>query len=171
MGPIIAAFVFIALFCGFVSEDSYPTHDRDAVLAIGHDSRSTADLDDTDAQKYASTNFSFICDFNRRTSKLFTGAHHKTGSSLLNVYFVNTLIKYYIAQCIASQSETNAMIPTTKRDRFDVEWRIGHGHTDANKLRSFVASRRNSEQHFVILHLIRRPIDTVLSGYHYHAVT
>ena len=163
--PILVTLSIIASYCALVT-DSYPTRDAVHVVGRGVVNQSSADVD---AQKYAASNFSFICDFNRRTSKLFSGAHHKTGSSLLNVYIVNTLIKYWIRQCIASQP--NASIPTAKRERFDVEWGIGHGHTDTRKLGAFVASRRLNEQHVVLVHLIRHPLDTILSGYNYHKVT
>ena len=119
-------------------------------------------LTETDVIKYEKTSFSFICDYDRRSTGLFSGAHHKTGSSLLNILIINTILKYWRSHCAVDKERS---------DRLDVAWNIGHGHTHKDRLRRFVDSWNGKGRHFIILHLIRDPVDTILSGYNYHKIT
>lgn len=104
----------------------------------------------TDPQKYIITNFS-LCDV--LSSHILLGAHHKTGSMLLLYQLSQRVIGPYLkSEC-----------PSKKHQIFK-----SHYHLDADAIDKWLKSKNTENGHFVILNIIRAPLDTVLSAYNYH---
>eukprot|EP01084_Bolivina_argentea_P221205 374709_1 len=120
-----------------------------------------------DRMKYINTNHS-LCD-TLHYSQILISAHHKTGSQLIGWQFsTKTLGRYLHSKCPMKPS-------------FNIKPRgpyydyVGHLHeTDIDLFIAKILNRTHKIPsnyilpHIVFIHVIRNPIDTILSAYNYH---
>eukprot|EP01083_Nonionella_stella_P095091 266890_1 len=108
-------------------------------------------------EKYTVTNF-HLCDIAYK-SNIVLGAHHKT-STILLLYLL-----------------TRKGIVPIIRDKCDYKWDqnrfITHYHLSGTFINEFLTlpprlHNRNTN-HYVVINIVRDPVDTVLSAYNYHA--
>lgn len=116
-----------------------------------------------DQLKYIDSNYSLICDYNPINTSIKSGSHHKTGTHILNRKILPNIMKYWVDKCTSmvineSHLETKVRKITGKMDT---------SHMMSRNIFKTLKSHSN-HQHLMILHIIRNPIDTILSGYNYH---
>eukprot|EP01084_Bolivina_argentea_P221204 374707_1 len=119
-----------------------------------------------DVIKYRNTNHS-ACDI-LYYSQILIGAHHKTGTQLITYQLTTkSLVRYFSSKCWLNKY--------IKHQKKRIKMFL---HLDEQEIQSFIDKTLNKIQklklmettqiHIVFLHIIRNPIDTILSAYNYH---
>ena len=131
----------------------------------------------TDIEKYNITNFQ-LCDIAYKSHLLF-GSHHKTGSMLL----LHLIGHKGIVHLLRKKCEENKAYHSHYRHDpwYSPNWFQPKYHLTAAKIHYFMADsgkkvwrnqrrfpKDTQDYHYVILNIIRNPIDTILSAYNYH---
>eukprot|EP01084_Bolivina_argentea_P138055 243141_1 len=114
--------------------------------------------------KYKQTNFNFFCDYNPNKTILFTGTHHKTGT-FINSYIINSILTHWTIKCLDMKDN---VIKYTYHTLYNMN-SIGDEHINVFGIRERL-KKWQKQNHFIVLHYIRKPIDTILSGYNYHKI-
>ena len=124
-----------------------------------------------DQLRYMQTGYSFICDYDPTKTMLRVGSHHKTGTIISCQKIFPTIITYWMDKC------TNLITPDINSMNHDyhalqqevekVTGRIFIGHIQSHDISAYI-SMIHDNQHMMLLHFIRNPVDTILSGYNYH---
>lgn len=98
-----------------------------------------------------------ICNLNG--SKILFGAHHKTGTVLLNTFIRKRITEYLYKTCNVTYSRTLPIYNILSTNGLSVY-----------EIKEFISSRGFNQDRIIIVNMIRCPIDTILSGYNYHLV-
>lgn len=111
---------------------------------------------------YIEDNYTFFCDFHPKKTKLFLSTNHKTGTRLLSNVIFKEIFSHYSQKCNNK---------TWKGWGFDKSI-----HVNSTEIKKWIQELeinnfKNSNKYWIILNMIRDPIDTVLSGYNYHKIT
>eukprot|EP01083_Nonionella_stella_P107800 312692_1 len=121
----------------------------------------------TDVIKYRKTNHT-LCDA-FYVSKYLIGAHHKTGSVLMNWHLSQQGVKYYLDHYCSWDNDS-----TYRGKAHSHQTKIYNYHLSELYIRywtsGFAKSNRRFEKpvHAVVINMIRNPVDTILSSYNYH---
>eukprot|EP01084_Bolivina_argentea_P010208 19011_1 len=93
-----------------------------------------------------------------------SGTHHKTGTVLMTQKIMAAISKYWISKCL----NTNQ----TNKTNIMGNMYLHHNYFNAKHYMFIHANFCiNMKMHCVLFHMIRNPVDTILSGYNYHKIT
>ena len=125
--------------------------------------------------------YNFLCDFNSNITRLLFVTHHKTGTRLFNDGLLLHIFNYWAQKCLYNDTMdtykfTNELLKDSARLYSSKSFNT-NSHPRLQHITQFVNKFTHKQEKFkwskrmFILHSIRDPIDTVLSGYNYHKHT